>query len=637
MCLLNYDLKLEDLVMKLLEILAEAKYDNVAAAIKRAHPDLASAVDAELAWAKSALERPDRINWYMLIVKNYFNNTLDQVLGDYRFTNLDQLHNDLVHFYGYNVPAIERYVYNQQTISEILSALDRELKKYQEAERNRPRPVTPRTGDHVLFDFGSGIQWWFVDRGYCPDEGRSGQHCGNVVGQHKKDQRMLSLRKDGNVLLTFVLEPNNTLGEMKARGNQKPAARYHPYIAKLLMWDRITGITGQGYLPDANFSMFDLSANDLAFFDQNKPRLIVDQCRVTPTEILRAPVSIQTKYQQYIENRSIRKLLSDSSIDNWVRCLVDDPQLILYAPHDIPNFEYWLLDYCKKVSFPGLLLKAPNSIARNPDLLNKIIQVAPEMIAGVNPSVPGFRELCLKAVRKEGNVLRYVPKALRDELMCLTAIQSAATVAVVMKSVPDQIKDSNDILMAAVSADGMELEHVIPVKKRTPALCLAAVQNKGVALVHVPNKFRVRDMCMAAVEQDGQALVYVPEELQDHALLLAAVGSYGRALGLVPFEKRNKEVCMAAVRNDGNALEYVPNSVKNRTICLVAVQQDGWALRHVPDQYRDYQMCLAAVKQDGQALRAVPTPLKDRDLCLAAIRQDSTAIYYVPDVIKKKF
>ena len=259
--------------MRFREILAEAVYDNVAVALKRAFPHRVSMIDDELTWAKSALERPDRINWYMLIVKNYFNNTLDRVLGNYRFTNLDQLHNDLTHFYGYNVPAIERYVYNQQSIGDVLSALDRELKKYQEAERNRPRPVTPRTGDHVLFDFGSGIQWWFVDRGYCPDEGRSGQHCGNVVGQHKKDQRMLSLRKDGNVLLTFVLEPDGTLGEMKARGNQKPVARYHPYIAKLLMWDRITGITGQGYMPDANFSMFDLSANDLAFFDQNKPRL----------------------------------------------------------------------------------------------------------------------------------------------------------------------------------------------------------------------------------------------------------------------------------------------------------------------------------------------------------------------------
>ena len=621
--------------MKIRELLTEAVYDKVADAIKRAHPDQAVAVDAELAWAKTALKRPDRVNWYMLVVKNYFNDTLPQVQGNYNFTSLDQLHHDLIHFYGFNAPSIEAYAYKSQNIGELIGALDQLLAQHQEAERNRPRPVTTRQGDHVLFDFGSGVQWWWVDRAYCSDEGRSGKHCGNVVGRKKTDQRLLSLRKDGHVLLTFVLEPDGSLGEMKARGNQKPAARYHSYIAKLLMWDQIIGITGEGYLPDANFSMFDLSPADLDFFDTNKPRLIVDQCRVTPIEILRAPDSIKKKYQRYIEDPAIRGLLTDSSVDNWVRVLVDNPRLILFAPHDVPNFEQKLLYYCKNVSYPGMLLKAPNSISRNPDLLSKILQVAPWLIAGVNPSVPGYRELCWQAVRKDGICLRWVAESARDELMCQLAIQSTTDVRSVMLAVPEEIKNSDAIWMTAVRQEGLFLEHV-PRQKLSRELCLAAVQNRGRALGEVPEEFKDYQMCLTAVTADGSALQYVPDKLQDTALRTAAVQSYGVALGMIPWTKRNKELCTAAVRQNGHALHYVPESLKNRTMCLLAVKQDGKALQWVPIQYRDYWLCLDAVKKDGMALKEVPTELQDRDLCMAAVRQDSYAIAYVPRAIKNK-
>ena len=570
--------------MRFREILAEAVYDNVAVALKRAFPHRVSMIDDELTWAKSALERPDRINWYMLIVKNYFNNTLDRVKGTYRFTSLDQLHNDLTHFYGYNVPAIERYVYNQQSIGDVLSALDRELKKYQEAERNRPRPVTPRTGDHVLFDFGSGVQWWFVDRGYCPDEGRSGQHCGNVVGQHKKDQRMLSLRKDGNVLLTFVLEPDGTLGEMKARGNQKPVARYHPYIAKLLMWDRITGITGQGYMPDANFSMFDLSANDLAFFDQNKPRLIVDQCRVTPIEILKAPESIQKKYQQHIKNSAIQQLISDPSTANWSRAVQQDRTLIIYAPPDMPNFEQILLKYFGNGETErDKLLRAPSSISRNPELLNKIMAVNGFMIAGVNPSVQGYQNLCRTAVNQDGHALMYVPEESRDRLMCQIAVKSI----------------------------GLALRYV-PMELRDREICFTAFKSYGRALMYVPEESRDRLMCRIAVNQNGYALEYVPMELRDLDMCRIAVKQNGGALQYVPMELRDQGMCRIAVKLNGDALLYVPYKLRDQDMCRIAVNQDGYALRYVPMELRDRLMCRIAVKSNGDALQYVPDELRDR-------------------------
>ena len=621
--------------MKIYELLAEAVYDNLANALKRARPDKSAEIDAELVWAKNSLRRPDRINWYMLVVKNYFNNTVDQVQGNYNFTSLDQLHNDLVHYYGYNVPAIEAYAYKSQNIGELIGALDQLLKKHEEAERNRPKPVTPQTGDHVLFDFGGGVQWWWVDRGYCSDEGRSGRHCGNVVGQHKKNQRLLSLRKDGHVLLTFVLERNGALGEMKARGNQKPAEKYHPQIIRLLMWDRITGIEGMGYAPDANFSMFDLSEKNLAYMDANKPKLIADQCRVAPIEILRAPESIQKKYQQYITDPAIKSLIGNKSLDGWGSAVKNSPNLIIYAPHDMPGFENQLLNYLANSDDASILLKTPNSIARNPELLNKILQVNGILIAGVNPSVRGYQNLCRTAVQSNGNALQYVPEELRDREICLTAVKQYGSA---LQYVPEELRD-RDMCLVAVKQNGYALTYV-PEELRDRDMCLTAGKQYGGALQYVPKELRDRDMCLTAVQSDGSALGYVPRELRDPDICRAAVKSYGYALTYVPKELRDRDMCLVAVKQNGYALTYVPEEFQDRDMCLTAVQSDGEALQYVPEELRDHEMYLTAVANYSPALWGVPVELRDLEMCLAVLQDpdvETDIIDAVPEEIQDEF
>ena len=655
--------------MRFHELLTEAVYHNLANALKRALPDKSAEIDAELAWAEQSLKRPDRINWYMLVVKNYFNNTLQQVQGNYDFTSLDQLHHDLIHFYGFNAPSIEAYAYKSQNIGELIGALDQLLKKHEEAERNKPKPVTPQTGDHVLFDFGGGVQWWFVDRGYCRDEGRSGKHCGNVVGQRKTDQRLLSLRKDGHVLLTFVLEPDGALGEMKARGNQKPAEKYHPQIIRLLMWDQVKGISGMGYLPDANFSMFDLSEKNLAYMDAHKPKLIADQCRITPIEILRAPESIQEKYRQHIMNPAIQRLVDDSSTDNWDDAVAWDPDLILYAPHDIPGFEKRLLKYCSNAK-RDILLKAPNSIARNPELLNKIVAEDGYLIAGVNPSVRGYPELCktavanepdaikvipeesrnkdlylsivkrngmqlywmvpdkfkdtemcLAAVHENGKALEYVPAEIIDRNICLTAIKSRSGI---LQLVPKKLRDS-EICMIAIKAESWDINYV-PDDILDKKMCWTAIKNDADTLSQISDHMIDPEMCQFAVERKA-SLNYVPEQLRDRKLCMTAVSLNGHQLHWVPKEFQDRDMCMTAVKQSGYALGYVPEQLRDRAMCWTAVKMDRRSLEYVPEKLRDRSMCMAAVKQDGHAIRYVPKQLRDRDLYIAAVRQDIAVIH----------
>jgi hypothetical protein len=60
---------------------------------------------------------------------------------------------------------------------------------------------------------------------------------------------------------------------MKGRGNDKPAAKYHPYIVELLRHHMIRGIKGGGYMPENNFSMSDLDPQTREQLIAHKPEL----------------------------------------------------------------------------------------------------------------------------------------------------------------------------------------------------------------------------------------------------------------------------------------------------------------------------------------------------------------------------
>ena len=82
-------------------------------------------------------------------------------------------------------------------------------------------------------------------------------------------------------------------------------------IIKLLLNPLVKGISGGGYLADNNFSIFDLSENDLKTIQTNKPNLIADQLDVSPVQAMNAPDFIRKQYYDTIvkNNRGLEHLL----------------------------------------------------------------------------------------------------------------------------------------------------------------------------------------------------------------------------------------------------------------------------------------------------------------------------------------
>ena len=615
--------------MKIYELLIEAAYDGMITAIKTQLPDQIQYIDQNIQWAKQYLKKQDRIVWYLKILKAFLLDQLTpQILGTYKFESMEKLQQVILHFYGFNDPKIEQYQYQSQSIGQVildLHALENIWKQKQETNRG----VKQQPGDYELFKFNDGTAWWFVNRAYCPDEGRSGQHCGNVVGRHKTNQRILSLRNSADqVILTFILEPDGTLGEMKAKGNQKPQEEFHPQIMKLLMWDKIKGISGQGYLPDANFSIFDLNDNNLNYIEKNKPQLIQDQIEITPIEILKSPDWIKQKYGK--SANIPQELIFNPSLETWVKVTDKNPKLVIYAPHDMPDFKEKLLRMAAdRNSGADFFLKCPKSITKNNELVKDILNVNGRLIAGIPPTNKNYNELCKIAVSQYFDALDYVPEELRTPELCKIAVSQTGRA---LDFVPGKLH-TPELYKFAVSNNGDALGYV-PEELHTPELYKIAVSQDGLALKYVPRELRTPELCKIAVSQDSSALDYVPQELHTPELYKIAVSQNGKILDDVPKELRTPELCKIAVSNNGWTLQHVPYELRTPELCKIAVSQNGGRLDFVPVKLRTPELFKIAVSQDGEILDVVPEELRTPELCKIAVSQDGGRLGSVPGKLR---
>lgn len=431
--------------MLIRELITEAAYDSMVDAMQRRYPDQVEFIQDQVRAARQSLKKADRVTWYLRVIDAYLSGAVDSVAGRYNFTTFQKLQSDILHFFGYNYAPIDNYQFGRQTISQVIDDLKALERQWQE-QAEKTRGVDPQEGDYRLFEFGDGTAWWFVDRAYCPEEGRSGGHCGNVDGKRETDQRILSLRNRNNqVILTFILESDGNLGEMKAKYNQKPSAKYHPHIMKLLLWDQVQGIHGQGYAPQNNFNVFDLGARDLEYLDSVKPKLIVDQISEDNTSLLSCQSdAVRKKYLTKVPNH-LQPLILDPSTKNWEHAVARDPFLILHAPVDILGYDDTVIKLAKESNYGmhvDIIGQLPKQKREDLDLIKEILihdasQIDylngiedPEIkiMNSMNPYAHGFRTLadipraqrtlavCRFAVLQNEDDIDLVPKKYREQI-----------------------------------------------------------------------------------------------------------------------------------------------------------------------------------------------------------------------------
>lgn len=554
--------------MRAREFITEAAYDSMVVAMKQQFPDQVSYIDQWVRWAKTSFQKADRVMWFLKILRADLAGTLgEKELGRYPFSDIQKLATDIQHFYGIDYPPIHNYTYKNQSVGTVIDDLSG-LEAEWHFKQRETQGVTPQEKDYKLFEFSDGTAWWWVDRAYCEEEGRSGKHCGNITGLDNPNQRILSLRNSKDqVICTFILEPDNTLGEMKAKANQKPNAKYHPQILKLLMWDRIKGIapTAGQYRPEANFNVFDLSDKQVNYLDQNKPEMLVSQIQSMPSSALRMPDSLKEKYLSVLESvkPALVKVFFNGSDDDWAAAVQEDPELIIYAPTTIDNWENSVIEAVSEIG--GLLARAPEHISKNYQLVNKIISVEPILISEVNPNIPKYESLCFLAIRGSTFAVMGIPEEHLTLKMCQQAVRQYGQV---ITDLPERFITA-DLYIEAIKDDIRILGNAAP---------------GGYAPVPTSDLPKLYD---AAMDISVQAIEFIPEKYITYDKSLRAVKENGELLEFVPKEYRDKKLSAIAFRNTPKAFPYIPPGSQTEEMQIQAVSYNSRYARYIKDTDED--------------------------------------------------
>lgn len=185
---------------------------------------------------------------------------------------------DIKHYLDLPIHAIQEYRWRGQTPIRVLNdmlAIETEWKKANNA-------LLPYQPEEILVSMPDNWFWVDLKKPGCKNEAGAMGHCGNGTG--KTGQTVLSLRKlirtDGGKKfwrpsLTFILEPDGFLGEMKGRENSKPKTEYHTMIMELLKLPLIKGIRGGGHKPENNFDLTDLTPEQRREVGDANPELMM--------------------------------------------------------------------------------------------------------------------------------------------------------------------------------------------------------------------------------------------------------------------------------------------------------------------------------------------------------------------------
>lgn len=173
------------------------------------------------------------------------------------------------------------------------------------------------------------------------------------------------------------------------------------------------------------------------------------------------------------------------------------------------------------------------------------------------------------------------------------------------------------------SYDHNALRH-IPVSMRSE-FYVAAIQDGWLTLDEVPYSRRTPKMCMAAVQQIEPQLYAVPDNLKTQEICLKAVRKDGCLLEDVPVSMRTPEVCLEAIRDiedDIEAMrmlkEEIPSAIKNDpgfAKRAVMMQPSGIAFTS-----QSQKLCLKAVEEWGsKAMQYIDSDI-NKKICLNAIK-----------------
>lgn len=203
------------------------------------------------------------------------------------------------------------------------------------------------------------------------------------------------------------------------------------------------------------------------------------------------------------------------------------------------------------------------------------------------------------------------------------AIDSIQLKYLSLDSLDEDMKSDEDVVLAAVTKNGFDLNYASENLKNNEKIVLVAMEKSPHTLKFASANLKDNEkVVLTGVNKNPQVLQYASDKLKgNEELVLAAVTKSGVALqyaneGL----KANEKIVLVAVKCHGYSLQYASENLRaNEKIVLVAVKKHGCALQFASENLRnDEKIVLAAVTQEGNAIQFASEELKSNENILQA-------------------
>ena len=181
----------------------------------------------------------------------------------------------------------------------------------------------------------------------------------------------------------------------------------------------------------------------------------------------------------------------------------------------------------------------------------------------------------------------------------------------------DIIKNNSykEIVLKAVKKDGYSLIYTINLQNDKEVVLEAVKQNGNSLNFANINLQNDKEVVLEAVKQNGNSLNFASSLLQnDKEVVLKAVKQNGNALLFVSTNlQNNKEVVLNAIKQNCYALSFASIDLQNdKEIVLEAVKQNGFVLKYASiDLKNNKEIVTAAIKQNIKALKFASIDLQN--------------------------
>lgn len=113
---------------------------------------------------------------------------------------------------------------------------------------------------------------------------------------------------------------------------------------------------------------------------------------------------------------------------------------------------------------------------------------------------------------------------------------------------------------------------------------LAASDAHRCPLFRIPVKYRTPEVCLVSVRQTGNVGCVLVESLTT-SVCLAAVSRNCYSFKALPDELKTPAICRVAVYGDAELLQFVPKSCRSLKLYLDAINLNAASIRYVPKEY----------------------------------------------------